>query len=133
MDVNPKPEDNAVLAGISRHPLLIAIVTSGLALSGVYMTVLYKSSPNASELSAAQDRVEALERTVETLKHENDELKRTISEFVTQASTVTESVVIPEGSFIGVMDKSYIVTLDRISGGIAELSVRDLTGYSEKK
>lgn len=125
------PSDPPSASRISAHPMSLAIV-SGLFGVAVAFIGVYFASSQAPDLSP---RVSDLEQKLEAANKENEALRKEVAE-LQKPETAAESITVLEHGSAGIMEKSYLVTVDKISGGVAEMSFRkvtDTSGFIDRK
>lgn len=120
---------------MASHPLLIALVSGVCGIIGTIITVYFNRPevPNpTTSLVSAESALARLKAENEELKAENSKLRaansiRPTTENIVQRSSTVESFVIPSRKFAGVANRSYIITVVDIQGGVAELRLKQVT------
>lgn len=132
------PKQSAVSRAIA-HPFTLAIVAGVFGIVCAVVGAVATSMVGSASSDHAQ--IGALEERLARMTAERDALFDQLTALQEQAmagasSSVeplhSEALAIPVGSFIGMMERTFITYVEKVSSGTATIQIRDLTGSSEQ-
>lgn len=134
-----EPPKQSVISRVIAHPFTLAIVTGvfGIAcavVGAVVTSMLGNAGADHAQIGALEERLTRITDERDALF---DQLTALQEQVMDDASASVEpphneSLAIPVGSFIGMMDRTYITYVEKVRSGTATIQIRDLTGSSEQ-
>lgn len=118
---------------IGAHPLTTTLLAGLFVVVGAFVGATanqwFQAEEGESELPALKVEVEQLRSARDRLVQRNADLERLVADFIRVSHS--EGLVIPNGAFIGIIEKSFIAAVNEIRSGIATLEIKDMSGVTE--
>lgn len=127
-----------VLSGLSSNQLLVAAVSGffiviAAGVTGYFARPVPDPPPQVTYTTDESTVPELLEE-IAKLRAENESLRASID--AASRNPFVESFVIPNGKFMGLAEKNYIISVNNIENGVAEMMVKwvhERTGFEDRK